>query len=50
MDPEIEEKKIKPVIRALPGLIFTTHAKAMGNTGAQKTAKRIIAIKYRSVA
>ena len=39
----MDEKKIKPVIRALPGLIFTTHAKAIENTGPPEAPKNIIA-------
>ena len=46
----MDEKKIKPVIRALPGLIFTTQAKAIENTGPPEAPNKIIAIQQRSVA
>ena len=39
----MDEKKINPVIRALPGLIFTTQAKAIENTGPPEAPKNIIA-------
>ena len=50
IDPEMDEKKIKPVIRALPGLIFTTQANAIENTGPPEAPNKIIAIQQRSVA
>ena len=40
----MDEKKIKPVIRALPGLIFTTQANAIENTGPPEAPNKIIAI------